>query len=185
MFLERTINSVLACAEPFLQRRSRGPVISLSAAYARSPCGDCMHVCTCYVCLVTCVCVCVCVRVCVCVCVVSNGSFLTVHTYTQFHTHIHTIHCIHTHHYILHTHIQSSDSENRGNRTECLLSNFKKRGRIPQGTGGCVPRGRQARGQKLQRPIASIRLPVVADLVSGSLVKELVGPVQVAQRAVA
>ena len=46
-------------------------------------------------------------------------------------------------------------------------------------------RGRHARRQKRQRPIASIRLPVVADLVSGSLVKELVGPIRIAQRAVA
>jgi len=46
-------------------------------------------------------------------------------------------------------------------------------------------RGRHARRQKRQRPIASIRLPVVADLVSGSLVKELVRPIRVAQRPVA
>ena len=51
----------------------------------------------------------------------------------------------------------------------------------PQKLAVNAPRGRQARGQKRQRPIASIQLPVVADLVSGSLVKELVGPVPVAQ----
>ena len=55
----------------------------------------------------------------------------------------------------------------------------------PQKLAANAPRGRQTRGQKRQRPIASIRLPVVADLVSGGLVKELVGPVRVAQRAVA
>ena len=55
----------------------------------------------------------------------------------------------------------------------------------PQKIAVDAPRCRQARGQKSQRPIASIRLPVVADLVSGSLVKELVGPIRIAQRAVA
>ena len=55
----------------------------------------------------------------------------------------------------------------------------------PQKLAVNAPRGRHARRQKRQRPIASIRLPVVADLVSGSLVKELVGPIRIAQRAVA
>jgi hypothetical protein len=55
----------------------------------------------------------------------------------------------------------------------------------PQKLAVNAPRGRHARGQERQRPIASIRLPVAADLVSGGLVKELVGPIQVAQRAVA
>ena len=41
----------------------------------------------------------------------------------------------------------------------------------PQKLAVNAPRGRHARRQKRQRPIASIRLPVVADLVSGSLVK--------------
>ena len=53
----------------------------------------------------------------------------------------------------------------------------------PQKLAVNAPRGRHARGQERQRP--SIRLPVVADLVSGGLVKELVGPIRVAQRAVA
>ena len=52
----------------------------------------------------------------------------------------------------------------------------------PQKLAVNAPRCRQARRQKRQRPIASTRLPVVADLVSGSLVKELVGPIRVAQK---
>ena len=55
----------------------------------------------------------------------------------------------------------------------------------PQKLAVNATRGRHARRQKRQRPIASIRLPVVAGLVSGSLVKELVGPIRIAQRAVA
>ena len=42
----------------------------------------------------------------------------------------------------------------------------------PQELAVNAPRGRHARGQERQRPIASIRLPVVADLVSGGLVKD-------------
>ena len=42
----------------------------------------------------------------------------------------------------------------------------------PQKLAMNTPRGRQARGQKRQRPIAGVRLPVVADLVNSSLVKE-------------
>ena len=46
-------------------------------------------------------------------------------------------------------------------------------------------RGRHARGQKRQRPIAVVRLPIGADFVSSSLVKDLVRPVRVAERATA
>ena len=45
----------------------------------------------------------------------------------------------------------------------------------PQKLAVNATRGRHARRQERQRPIASIRLPVVADLVGGGLVKELVG----------
>ena len=55
----------------------------------------------------------------------------------------------------------------------------------PQKLAVNAPRGRHARGQERHRPMASIRLPVVADLVSSGLIKELVGPIRVAQRAVA
>ena len=46
-------------------------------------------------------------------------------------------------------------------------------------------RGRHARREKLQRPIAVIRLPIGADLVSSSLVKDLIRPVRVTERAMA
>ena len=55
----------------------------------------------------------------------------------------------------------------------------------PQKLAVNAPRGRHARRQEHQRPIARIWLPVAANLVSSGLVKELVGPIRVAQRAVA
>ena len=55
----------------------------------------------------------------------------------------------------------------------------------PQKLAVNAPRCRHARRQERQRPIARIWLPVAANLVSSGLVKELVGPIRVAQRAVA
>ena len=57
----------------------------------------------------------------------------------------------------------------------------------PQELAMNATRGRHARGQKRQRPIAVVRLsqrlPIGADLVSISLVKDHVRPVRVAERA--
>ena len=55
----------------------------------------------------------------------------------------------------------------------------------PQELAMNATRGRHARGQKRQGPIAVVRLPIVADLVSSGLVEDLVRPVRVAERAVA
>ena len=55
----------------------------------------------------------------------------------------------------------------------------------PQKLAVNAPRGRHARRQERQRPITTIRLPVAANLVSSGFVKGLVGPIRVAQRAVA
>ena len=55
----------------------------------------------------------------------------------------------------------------------------------PQELAMNATRGRHARGQKRQRPIAVVRLPIGADLVSSSLVKDLVRPVRVTERAMA
>ena len=55
----------------------------------------------------------------------------------------------------------------------------------PQKLAVNAPRCRHARRQERQRPIARIWLPVAANLVSSGLVKELVGPIRVAQFAVA
>ena len=55
----------------------------------------------------------------------------------------------------------------------------------PQELAMNATRGRHARGQKRQRPIAVVRLPIGADFVSSSLVKDLVRPVRVAERAMA
>ena len=55
----------------------------------------------------------------------------------------------------------------------------------PQELAMNATRGRHARGQKRQRPIAVVRLPIGADFVSSSLVKDLVRPVWVAERATA
>ena len=57
----------------------------------------------------------------------------------------------------------------------------------PQELAMNATRGRHARGQKRQRPIAVVRLsqrlPIGADRVSISLVKDHVRPVRVAERA--
>ena len=55
----------------------------------------------------------------------------------------------------------------------------------PQELAMNAARGGHARGQKRQRPIAVVRLPICADFVSSGLIEELVRPVRVAERAMA